>query len=211
MSLPRTAFLLAFFLALSSYADKVIVNGTAAKVGKTVLTIQDALVYRALQRLKDGEKYSVAYEVGDELKKTVQKVVFEEMAYLEMKELGFNEVPRGAAEKIVKERKKTNPEDWREILRRFSLSENTATDRIHRIMQVEKFLQRKVDTLTPVVTDAEIEKYFKQNEARFRGSSLEQLKPSISLLLKKQYAQKGLEDWIKFLKEKYHVQSQLNG
>jgi hypothetical protein len=207
----KTVFLFLVCLVLSSYADKIIVNGTAAKVGSTVITVQDALVYRSLQRFKDGERYSMAFEAGEELKKTVQKVVFEEMAFLEMKELGFSEVPRSAAEKTVIDRKKKNPQDWKEILRRFNLSESAAINRIHRTLQVERFLQRKVDTLTPVVTDAEIEKYFQQNEARFRGSSLEQLKPSISLLLKKQYAQKGLEDWIKFLKEKYHVQSQLHG
>lgn len=199
------------FFCLASYANRTVINGTAAKVGKTVITIQDALVYRALQRFKDGEKYSVAFEAGEELKKTVQKVVFEEMAFLEMEELGFNEIPRGNAEKIVQARKKVNPDDWKEISKRFGLSESVAINRIHRTIQVEKFLQKKVDTLTPVVTDAEVERYYKQNETRFKGSTVEQLKPSISLLLKKQYAQKGLEDWIKFLKEKYRVQSQLHG
>jgi len=207
----RSLFAIAVFLASLALANKTVINGTAAKVGNTVITIQDALIYRALQRFKDGEKYSIAFEAGEELKKTVQKVVFEEMAYLEMKELGFNEVPRATVEKTVRTRKHANPADWKTILKRFGLTESAAIERVHRTVQVEKFLQRKVDTLTPVVTDAEIERYYKQNEARFKGSTVEQLKPSISLLLKKQYAQKGLEDWIKFLKEKYHVTSQLHG
>ena len=59
--------------------------------------------------------------------------------------------------------------------------------------------------MTPVITESEVQKYFKRNEAQFRGRSFENLKPNIIVLLKKQAVQKNLEEWIKSLKDKYEV------
>ncbi|NBY19398.1 hypothetical protein EBQ74_03955 [bacterium] len=69
----------------------------------------------------------------------------------------------------------------------------------------------KIETVTPVITEDEAQKYFKRNEAQFRGRSYESLKPNIVVLLKKQAVQKSLEEWVRSLKEKYEVTMLLEG
>jgi hypothetical protein len=208
--------LLFFFLfclvAWSSPNKRTVLNGTAATVGDTILTVQDAHLYRALQRFREGTDKILEREDQDALKRTVQKMVFEEMVFQEMKSLEVEMGDKSNSEKIVQNRKKSKSgaAAWKQMQEQFSLTENALLQRLQRVIAVEQFLQKKVDTLTPIITDAEIERYYKSNEARFRGSSLEQMKPNISLLLRKQSAQKGLEEWVKFLKDKYRVQNQLD-
>lgn len=209
----KKQFLLAVCLlsTLLAAEKRVLINGIAATIGTTVITIHDVYLYRALQRFCDRQSPAIVSEEGETLKKSVQKVVFEQMVYNELVSFQFAGEGRGTTENMVaKARKEGGDGSWQEILSRFSVSEAEAIDRIYRISQVEKFLQKKVDTLTQVITDAEVEKYFTQNAERFRGSSLEQLKPSIVLLLKKERAQKGLEEWVRFLKDKYRVQNALD-
>lgn len=194
------------FLAAFSYSKPTLLNGTAATVGKTLITVQDVQFYRSLQRFREGESPAVLLETGDALKKMVQKVAFEEMVYQEMKSFEVEVGPRTDAEKVVSQKKAAGKSaDWQSILNQFQVTESAALDRLHKTLSVEKFLQKKVDTLTPIVTDSEVEKYYQQNQARFKGSNPEQLKPNIQVLLKKQRVQKGLEEWIRFLKEKYNL------
>lgn len=201
----KSSLLLVWFSA-SLFAKPTLLNGTAASVGKTLITVQDVYFYRSLQRFREGESPAVLQETGDALKKAIQKVAFEEMVFQEMKSFEVENTPKIEAEKIVSQKKgKGKSKDWQEVLSRFHVTETQAVERLNRTLSVEKFLQRKVDTLTPIVTDSEIEKYYQQNQARFKGSSLEQLKPNIQVLLKKQRVQKGLEEWVRFLKEKYNL------
>lgn len=194
-----------FFLSLA-WTKPVLLNGTAASVGKTLITVQDVYFYRSLQRFREGESPALLIETGEALKKTVQKVAFEEMVHQEMKSFEFEPVPKTEAEKLVSQKKSQGKTaDWQAILNHFQVTEGGAMERLNKTLSVEKFLQKKVDTLTPIVTASEIEKYYQQNQNRFKGSSLEQLKPNIQVLLKKQRVQKGLEEWIRFLKEKYNL------
>ena len=180
-----------------------LLNGTAAVVGKTLLTVQDVYLYRSILRFKEGESPAVLKETDDLLKKTVQKLIFEEMVFNELKSFQYEGVSKSDAEKLASQNRAKHPQDWKAIQSTFQISEKELTDRLMRALLVEKFLQKKVDTLTPVITDSEIQAYYKQNESKFKGNNFEELKPSIVVLLKKQKMQKGLEDWIKFLKEKY--------
>ncbi|MFM8315919.1 MAG: hypothetical protein ACKOA8_16700 [Deltaproteobacteria bacterium] len=178
------------------------VNGTAAIINKKVISIQDAFVYRALQRAKTGMQPVILEEEGDDLRKTVQKIVFEEMVIAEMKNLGkeFNvqsEVAkwisgqRGGALDLVK--------------KKYGLSEQDISRKMANTLGADRFVQLKIETVTPVITEEESQKYFKRNEAQFRGKSFESIKPNIIVLLKKQAVQKNLEEWIKSLKDKYEV------
>ncbi len=187
-----------------------LLNGTAAVVGKTLLTVQDVYLYRSILRFKEGESPAVLKETDDLLKKTVQKLIFEEMVFNELKSFQYEGVSKSDAEKLASQNRAKHPQDWKAIQSTFQISEKELTDRLMRALLVEKFLQKKVDTLTPVITDSEIQAYYKQNESKFKGNNFEELKPSIVVLLKKQKMQKGLEDWIKFLKEKYAVVNHLD-
>ena len=54
-------------------------------------------------------------------------------------------------------------------------------------------------------SEDEVLRYYRRNDAQFRGRSYESIRPNIIVLLKKQGVQKNLEEWIKALKDKYEV------
>ncbi len=213
MKLSLSITLLAFSLT-AWCASPIILNGTAATVGNRLVTIQDARFYRALQRFREGESDVFRAEEGEELRRTVQKLVLDEMVFAEMKSFQFEAGNRAEAEKNLRaERSKGKSREgvWKEFLLRFGKTEAVAVDRLHKTLQVDKFLQKKVETLTPIVTEAEAERYFQQNQSRFYGNTFDHLKPSIILRLKKERMQKGLEEWVKFLEDKYGVNNLLEG
>lgn len=208
------SLVLAALVALSPFAraaeKPLLVDGTAASVGKNMVTVQDAYFYRAVQRFRDGEGDPLELEEGEALRRTVQKLVFEDMVQSEMASFKFDGGSRAEAEKIVRARKlKAKPQVWHELTTRFGRGEGAVVDCILRSLQVERFIQKKVETLTPIITQAEVERYYTSNKARFQGSDFESLKPKIILLLKKERMQKGLEEWVRFLRDKYGVTNHL--
>jgi hypothetical protein len=187
-------------------------NGTAASVGKALITIQDARFYRALNRYVAGEPKLLEPEAGEALRKTVQKMAFEEMVFLEMKAIQFDAGSRSQAdEPLRKARGQDKRGAFSSILKTYGRTETEAFERWNRSYQVERFLQKKVETLTPIVTLKEVEIYFNQNRDRFKGSNFDSLRPSIEVLLKKERMRKGLEEWIRFLRDKYGVVNHLAG
>ncbi len=211
---PKAIFLLLFSLFFSFPlfpAKTTLINGTAASVGKDLITVQDAYVYRALQRFKSKEYPAVQIETGENLKRTVQKAAFEHMVYLELKSFEFEGGAKSSGDKELQDLKRQKPKEWESISSKFNVSDKELTDKYQRSVQVERFMQKKVDTLTPIITDAEAEKFFKENPGRFKGSQFEQMKNNIQVLLKKQHIQKGLAEWIQFLKEKYGFAILLEG
>lgn len=199
-------------------ARTISIDGTAAVVAKVLITLQDAYFFSGLQHFKEGERVSLKREEGEELRNVVQKIALEEMVLAEMKSLQLdaaasqNEGTRGDAQRLIQMQKDKGREgEWRQLLQRYGRSEGVAVERLARSLAVERFLQRKVETLTPIITDAEVDRYMAQNPKRFRGGDLESLKPGIVLLLKRERMQKGLEEWVKVLKEKYGVTNLLNG
>lgn len=187
----------------------ILLDGTAAEVGHTLITIREARFYGALQRFKVTSGDPLPMESEEELKKVVQKIIFEEMVYAEAKSFQFEGVPRLEAERMPRKEGKKTSLVFQEILSRFKKTESQAVDRLWKSLVVEKFIQKKVETLTPIVTDAEMERYYKQNLTRFKGSDYESLKPNIALLLKKQRVEKGLEEWVQILKDRYGVNNYL--
>ena len=196
------------FVACSSGSAQqtrtLLVNGTAAIINKKVVTIQDAFVFRAMQRVKSGQEPIILEEEGDNLKKTVQKIVFEEMVLAEMKSLQKGVNVQNEFSKWFKEGKEQK-KGLQIIKQRYGVGDADLAQIVTRTLTADRFVQMKIETVTPVITEDEAQKYFKRNEAQFRGRSYESLKPNIVVLLKKQAVQKSLEEWVRSLKEKYEV------
>lgn len=200
------------WLAAPAFADVSFYNGTAATVGKALITIQDARFYRAINRFVAGESGVLEPENGEALRKTVQKMAFEEMVFLEMKAIQFEGATKAQLEEPLRRARSLDKKKlFQNILKTYGRSENEAVERWNRSVQVERFLQKKVETLTPIVTLKEIETYYNQNRERFKGSNFEALRPSIEVLLKKERMRRGLEEWIRFLRDKYGVVNHLAG
>jgi hypothetical protein len=200
-----SSFLFAGLLFTSTlYAQPKLLNGAAAVINKRVVTVQDAYIFRALQRVKTGVQPPILEEEGEELKRTVQKIVFEDMVLAEMKSIQKEIDVRNEVNQWLKEMKEKR-RGVEVVKKRYGLSDSDLSERISRTLSADKFVQLKIETVTPVITESEVQKYFKRNEAQFRGRSFENLKPNIIVLLKKQAVQKNLEEWIKSLKDKYEV------
>lgn len=208
--------LAALFVCTIARAESgsLVLDGTAARVGDVLVTVQQAYAYRAIKGFLDGEADPLVIETGEALRRTVQKYVFEEMVLFEIKSLQFDAGGGADAERALKSqlaKNTTRKEVWKRILLRYKLSEAAALKICSRTLQVERFVQKKVETLTPVITQSEVERYYEQNKAKFKQSDLDALRPNILLLLKKEKTQKGLEEWVRGLKNKYQVVNLLAG
>ena len=193
----------ALVLAVPGVAATELLNGAAASVGSKVITVRDAQFYRALQRYREGGSNIFARESGEDLKKTVQKVALEEMVFLEMKSFRYGSSARGEAEKMLRQRRQSDKTNtWSKLLREFNKSESFVIESLSRSLEIEKFLQKKIETLTPVITDAEAERYYRQNASRYPGD-LETNRAQVVRDLKFERMQKSLEDWVQALREKY--------
>lgn len=196
--------LLFSFGLVPSISRGVLINGTAAIVDKRVITIQDAYIFRSLNRIKTGVQPVLSEEEGDELKRTVQKLILEGMVLAEMKNIQKEIAVQSEVTAWLKENS-TKRKGILEVMKRFDQTEAELAQRMTRTLSADRFVELKIQTVTPVITEDEILKYYKRNEAQFRGRSFDNLKPNIIVLLKKQAVQKSLEEWVKSLKDKYTV------
>lgn len=188
----------------SSSSSRILIDGTAAVIGKSLITVQDAYFYRDLQRYREGQSDLFVRETGETLRRTVQKMALEEMVFTEMKSFKLQSGSHEEALSVIRGRKgKDSGTVWAEILRRYARTESAALERLSKSLSVEHFLERKVETLTPVITESEAETYYRQHQSRFQGSVFESLKPSIIRILRKEHMEKALEDWVHFLRDKY--------
>lgn len=201
-----------WFVCPIVFGAPVVLNGTAALVGKTLITIEDAQFFGGLQRFREGKPPLPRISDPDAFRRTLQKLVVEEMVFAEMKSLKIEGGSSGDADRALRVMlQKGKDKDWKELLKSFRKSDAQARQWLMRSILVEAFIQKKVETLTPLVTESEAERYYKQNQTRFYGSNFETLKPNIILLLKKERMQKGLEEWIRFLRDKYGVTNLIQG
>ncbi len=194
--------------------DRKLANGMAAKVAGQVITVRDARFFLALQRFRDGKPDPMAPEGPGELRGAVQRLLLEEMVHAELRSLKFEGGPRSDAEKALGRKKGGGAKLWTSLLKTYGKSEATAIDLVWRSLQVEKFIQRRVDTMTPIVTAAEVDRYLRQKastDKRLSDEELAKLRPGAAQELKKELMRKELEEWIVLLKRKYQVTNYLEG
>ncbi|NBT57734.1 hypothetical protein EBT16_03010 [bacterium] len=180
-----------------------LVNAVAGKVGDQLITVQDAYFFRGLQRFRSGTRPVVLIETDKSLKATIQKTMFEKMIVQEAKTVGFKETASSEASEFLKRKKEQgHASDWAQLLRAFSISEGEALRRLQEGLLAEKFLQKKIESLTPVITDSEVEQYIKNYPERAKKLG-DKNRLMIAEALKKERIDKGLQDYIDFLTEKY--------
>lgn len=199
----------------ASEPDFKVVDGMAAKINGQVVTVREARFFLALQRFREGKGQGVfAPEAQGELRSAVQRLLLEEMVYSELKSLKFEGGTRPeAVRSLATPRKGAGEKVWARMLKTYGKSESEVIDRVWKSQQVEKFIQRRVETMTPIVTAAEIDRYLKQKassqDKRIEDKSLEKLRPGAAQELKKELMRKELEEWIVLLKRKYSVTNYL--
>lgn len=192
-------------------ADKnVLVNGIAAEVAGKPISLEDVYFHRALDRVKNGESGLLAIEKGDALKNSVQKLVLEEMVYGEMKSLNFDGGPKSDAVRLLQERKKS-PQfrtEWEKALGYFRIGDDKAVSLLWKSLQVDKFIERKVETLTPLLTPDVVDRHLVANTPGFQtlpDVKKAELRSRADRLLKKERMGEQLRDWVLRLKRKYSV------
>lgn len=182
----------------------VLLSGSAARVGEKVVTIRDVNYFASLHRLKEKKWADPFIPLGaDELKRYTKRVLLEEMCFAEIKSLEFEGPKRKeAADLVAAQRAKTRTQ-WNEFLRFYGRSEEQAVEILFRSLTVDKFLEKKMETLTPLITEDEITQYLSQTSANPQESDKETIRQSVSRLLRQERMQKGLENWLGSLQTKY--------
>lgn len=185
------------------FGSPFLVNAVAGKVGDQLITVQDAYLYRGLQRFRSGIRPFVLIETDKILKNTVQKTMFEQMILLEAKAVGFKDPePNQALQLLKKVKAEGYSKDWNQLLKTFGISEEDGLRRLQQGLVAEKFLKKKVENLAPVITDSELDQYIKNYPDRAKKLG-EKNRSLIAEALKKEKVDKGLQDYIDFLSEKY--------
>jgi hypothetical protein len=209
-------FLCAVAQGARTPSNKTLIDGMAAKISGQILTVREARFFLALQRFRDGKTDPFAPEGQGELRSSVQRYLLEEMVYSELKSLKFEGGSRGDAEKSLAQRKKAPAsKTWDRLLKTYGKTDAETVDRVWKSQQAEKFIQRRVETMTPIVTSSEIDRYIRQKAAsqdkRVDDRDLEKQRPQAAQELKKDLMRKELEEWIVLLKRKYSVTNYLEG
>jgi len=192
----------------------LVVEGTAAIIGGEVITVSQVYRSRALKRFLEASEDPLELPAGDELRRAAQRALFERIVLAEMKTLSLDEGPTAeAAQKLDRARstRKGGAAMWRRLLSRFRIKEADAVAEIAASQRVDRFVDRKVETLTPVVTPSEAERYFLQNKVRFAGMDLDAARPQVVRTLRREGLQKGIEEWVRSLQEKYQAANLVGG
>ncbi len=186
----------------------MVLNGIAGKVQGHGVSVRDGRFFLALQRFREGKNDPFAAETPAELRSAVQRILLEEMVFLELKSLKFEAGPRAEAEAIIRERKKkAAPRLWESLLKTYGKTEAEAIDTVWKSLQVERFIQKRIETMTPILSASEVDAFIRQRETarRLDEAELVKLRPQASMDLRKERTRKELEEWISLLKKKYSV------
>lgn len=185
----------------------VLVDGIAATYGDRVLTVQDVYFYRALMRLVEGKGDPFDLEAGERLQKTTQRLLFEALVATELEELSDKGKNFGAPVGMLAGvtlpaiRQAGRRPLLEQVLKRWSRSEADAEAMLARHRRVEDYLVRKLETLTPVLTEAELRRFHEKQSKK--GASFEQARPMLERRLKEEKRTRGLEEWARYLRDKY--------
>ena len=199
------------FSFLSSLAiGAVLLSGSAARVGERVVTIRDVNYFASLHRLKE-KKWADPFVPlsSEELKRYTKRLILEEMCFSEVKSLEFQGPKRTEAAALAAAQKGKNRAQWAEFLRFYGRSEDQATEILFRSLTVDRFLEKKMETLTPLITEEEITQYLNQTNPNPQDSDKAALRQSVARLLRQERMQKGLENWLTSLQAKYSAVSLL--
>ncbi|NBV51258.1 hypothetical protein EBR78_08595 [bacterium] len=202
--------LLAFMVSLQGLAaTPILLNEVAGRVGDQWVTVQDAYIFRTLQRMRTGTKPLELLERDQALAKTVQKVMFEQMLVMEARAIDFKEESLSELKRLQK-LVETNEIalEWQRFLKKYGLSTADAWGRVRMALLAERFLKKKLENLTPVIAEAEIEQFIKNNPEKVKNLTGDK-RAFVAEAIKKDRVDKGLQDYIDFLVQKYNALSLL--
>lgn len=207
---PVVLALLAFTMGLPAQAaTPTLLNEVAGRVGDQWVTVQDAYIFRTLQRMRSGTKPLELLERDQALAKTVQKVMFEQMLVMEARATDFKEESSSELKRLQK-LVETNEIalEWQKFLKKYGLSAQEAWGRVRISLVAERFLKKKLENLTPVIPEVEIEQFMKNNPEKVKNLSGDK-RAFVVEAIKKDRVDKGLQDYIDFLVQKYNARSLL--
>lgn len=188
----------------------VLLNGIAAEISGKPTTVEEVYLHHALERVRQGQLPLLNLDSADVVHAWVQKFILDRIVLDEMKSLDFESTPKSDAAQILAERKKNKPFkiEWDKLLNYFKMTEDKALNLLWRNQQAEKFLEKKVETLTPLITQEELTQYLNTHNPGWEKQSDDEkreLRTRTERLLKKDHAELQIRDWIVRLKRKYSV------
>lgn len=182
-------------LSFPGWATWDLVNALAANVDGKPFSVQDAYIYRALERSLSQKKPVVLIEKGETLKKTVKKAVLNRLLALEAKEVGF---------KSDKKKLEASDRSLAEITRFFGRAKSELKTQISEMQLSDEFFQMKVASLTPLITDLDLQEYLRLNKSPVDKAGLSD-SSQLRKILQKEKREKAVQDYVDFLTTKYGV------
>jgi hypothetical protein len=193
-----------------SEVSAIVINGVAAEVAGKPITLEEVYLHRGLSRVKNNELGLLDLEKGEALKNSVQKRVLEQMVTGEMTSLNFDGGPRREAAGLLADRKKKAGfrTEWDKFLNYFRLTEDKAVVLLWRSMQVDRFIEKKVETLSPLLTPDVVDNHLATSNPEWMSlpePKREELRTRTERLLRKERMSEQLKEWVMRLKRKYSV------
>ncbi len=169
--------------------------------------MRDVSYFAALHLLKErkdkGWSDPFATLPADELKRYTKRVMLEEMVLAEIKSLEFLGPKKSEATSLVAVQRAKAKTQWNDFLRYYGKTDEQAAETLFRSLTVDEFLEKKMETLTPLISDEEITQYLNQNGTKTPAGEAETVRQSVARGLRQEKMQKGLESWLQALQEKY--------
>lgn len=90
---------------------------------------------------------------------------------------------------------------------RLQVTSNELDDLITRKLLAKEFIRFKVDSSQIPLTEAEVRRYYDENQGQFGNLPFEKLKENITAYLKQQQVDRRLKDWFDILQAKFEVRN----
>ena len=161
---------------------------------------------KALEAGKNTSQLSILKADSPEMGLTANQNLREWVVFLETQGLAVADVPtqeEDAQFNLVKEHLERNP-----FYKNLEYNDKEIKEALHRKLRARQFVKFKRNSSVAPVTDAEAERYFNNNKARFGGTAqFADFKENIKSALNRQMIDQRMQDWYQILLRKYEAKN----
>lgn len=199
--LPKLkVFAFFFFLSFFCFANggKRSVNGVLFSIGGVPHTLKEVRFFLALREFKEGRDPLKKLEEVPSLIEAGQQLALDLMVLSDMKDILSVKKEDGDFRKLAKDKRGS----FEKVLSFLKQNESQAFKVMDHRYEAQNLLQKKIGTLTPIISSHEIEKFFKNHSDEYVNQSLVQVSNLIAEKLRSERTQNALRDWVNSLKQK---------
>lgn len=176
-------------------------------VGTSAFQVVTTREVKASSWLSRALKSELQNTLAESTKSEANATLFEIAIYREAKSLGAVSLKKEEIDSLIltaKSKLQKNSE-WKKL----EVQEDELRQWIERKRTSEIFMELKMNSLTSIVTDQEIQDYYDRNRVKFGSTPLAEQRDTIQKFLQKENQKQRMQDWLSALKTKYQVRNDL--